>query len=136
MGCRVTLRLLVAPKGDRTVASSRYRIYNLLPLLERRGWTVDVLTPSTTRSRRLANVVLDAKVVMRRHDALLVQRPGRRREELPLLRAAAARGAAVVVDVDDPMDQTGAAAWAVRVARAVVVGSRGLGERYYGGVPW
>jgi hypothetical protein len=95
----MSLRLLVAPKGGRDVPSSRYRVHDLMPLLHDRGWTVTSLTPSMCRDRRARNAVCDAACAMRRHDALVVQRPGRRREELPLLRLARRR-AAVLAHAD------------------------------------
>ena len=52
-------RMLVAPKGGREVASSRYRIHDLAPLLGERGWTVASLTPSMRRDGRALNAARD-----------------------------------------------------------------------------
>jgi hypothetical protein len=126
----MSLRLLVAPKGGREVPSSRYRVHDLMPLLHDRGWTVTSLTPSMRRDRRMRNAVRDAAWAVRSHDALVVQRPGRRREELPLLRLARRRATVLALDVDDPMDETGAAGWALAHADVILAASHALVERY------
>jgi glycosyltransferase involved in cell wall biosynthesis len=128
----VTLRLLVAPKGGRETPSSRYRIHDLLPLLEQRGWETVLLTPSTIRERRLFALVRDLGRASRRCEVLLIQRPGRRREESLVLRAAARRARLVAIDVDDPMDEVGIARWAVEAAELALVGSHVLESRYAG----
>jgi glycosyltransferase involved in cell wall biosynthesis len=123
-------RLLVAPKGGREIASSRYRIHDLMPGLVRRGWFVRTLTPSITSGNRLMSAGRDLLLALRRWDVLLVQRPGRRREERLFLRLAQRRGARIVVDVDDPVDETGVFAWALRNADAMLAGSTAVSERY------
>jgi glycosyltransferase involved in cell wall biosynthesis len=128
----MTLHMLVAPKGGREIPSSRYRIHDLVPLLDGRGWTVSSLTPSTRRDRRAWNAARDTLRAARGHDALVIQRPGRRREELPLLRLAHRRSTVAAVDVDDPIDETGAAGWALDHADVILAGSRALVERYAG----
>jgi len=128
----VSPSLLVAPKGGRETASSRYRIHDLLPALRASGWTIDLLTASRDRSRRLRSAARDAAHLVRSHDVLLVQRPGRRREELVLLRAAAVRSRVVAIDVDDPMGEQGAAGWAVGAASVALVGNSSLVPVYAG----
>src|SRR5581483_3911004 len=63
------------------------------------------------------------------------QRPGWRREESLVLRVAASRARAVVVDVDDPVDLTGLTRWAVRRAQLALVVSRALEAAYAELVP-
>jgi glycosyltransferase involved in cell wall biosynthesis len=124
--------LLAAPKGGRDVPSSRYRVHDLLPLLAERGWEVATLTPSMRREGRLGNLFRDAGLARRRWDVVLIQRPGRRREELPLLRLACTRARLIVLDVDDPVDERPAFAWALRRADLVLAGSHALMDSYGG----
>lgn len=131
----MTLRLLVAPKGGPEIASSRYRVHALVPLLRERGWEVELLTPSRSAPRRLAALLGDLRLAASPHDVLLVQRPGWRREESLVLRVAASRARVVVVDVDDPVDLTGLTRWAVRRAQLALVVSRALEAAYAGLVP-
>jgi glycosyltransferase involved in cell wall biosynthesis len=128
----MSLRLLVAPKGGREVPSSRYRVHDLTPLLEQRGWTVGTLTPSTVRDRRLTNLARDASLALRGWDVLLVQRPGRRREELRLFQFT--RPLAIAVDVDDELDPNPTLSWAIGHAQIVLAGSQRLAEQYGDGV--
>ena len=124
--------VLAAPKGDRSTPSSRYRVHDMLDELSQRGWSTRSLSPSMTRERRARGLVADLARAARGADVLLVQRPGRRREEELTLRGAAARARAVVVDVDDPVEERGPFAWALRRAALVVVASQALSERYGG----
>jgi glycosyltransferase involved in cell wall biosynthesis len=126
----VSPRLIIAPKGGRETPSSRYRIHDLLPLLALRGWEGDLLTPSTSRNERFAAFARDLSRAARRHDVLLVQRPGRRREESLVLRLAARQALIVAIDVDDPMREHGLARWALETAEVALVGSRALQEQY------
>lgn len=128
----MTLSLLIAPKGGRETASSRYRVHDLIPLLVARGWDVELLTPSVATHRRLRALIRDVRLAARQRDVLLVQRPGRRREESLTLRVAARRARLVAIDVDDPMSERGLAGWAVRRAGLALVGSHTL-ERHYAG---
>lgn len=129
------LGLVVAPKGGREVASSRYRVHDLLPLLRERAWDVRVLTPSTERHRRIRNALTDSAACLRRPDVVLVQRPGRRREERAWLALAARRGVPIVVDIDDPVAKEGTFAWALRRASFATAGSRAAAEDLRGYVP-
>ena len=115
--------MLVATKGGPETPSSRYRIYALLPLLAARGWTIELLTPSTVRSHRFTNLVRDLRLGLHGWDVLLVQRPGRRREETVTLRLAAIRAHVVALDVDDPVERRGAFAVAASRAHVVFAGS-------------
>lgn len=126
----MALTLVAAPKGDRSTPSSRYRVHDILDELSGRGWSSRSLSPSTNRERRVRALMSDLGQATRRADVLLVQRPGRRREERLVLQAAAARARAVVVDVDDPVEERGPFRWALRRAALVVVASRALEERY------
>jgi glycosyltransferase involved in cell wall biosynthesis len=131
----VTRTLIVAAKGGRDTPSSRYRVHNLVPELRRLGWEVRTLTPSVDRSRRVPGAMRDLALAARGCDVLLVQRPGRRCEELPILRIASSRARVVAIDVDDPMHETGASGWAVRRAQVAIVGSHALADHYAGRIP-
>jgi glycosyltransferase involved in cell wall biosynthesis len=128
-------RLLIAPKGGREIASSRYRVHDLVPHLERRGWSIEAMTPSMQRSNRATNAARDLLRGLSGADVLLVQRPGRRLEEEVLLRLAGRRSRLVAIDVDDPVAEHGAAGWATRRASVALVGSVALADRYAGRIP-
>jgi hypothetical protein len=123
-------QLLVAPKGGRETPSSRYRVHDLVPLLSELGWTIHMLTPSMQRRGRFGSLIRDLSLAARSHDVLLVQRPGRRREESLILRLALLRTRNLVIDVDDPMEEVALSGWAVREAKLAVVGSNALAHRY------
>jgi glycosyltransferase involved in cell wall biosynthesis len=93
-----------------------------------------MLTPSVQREHRLVNALRDAVVATGRSDVLLIQRPGRRREEGLLLRLAAGRAQIVAIDVDDPVAETGVFGWAVPRADVVLAASRALERSYEGRV--
>ena len=115
--------------------SSRYRVHNLLGDLAGLGWHSATLTPSMARERRLLHFGRDLARAVAGHDVLLIQRPGRRREELGVLRTAAARSRLVVVDVDDPVDEAGTFAWALGSADLLLAGSQAVQRRYQGRLP-
>lgn len=127
--------LLALPKGDASVASSRHRVHGLLEALAAHGWRSDLLTPSMVRAPRLRNLALDLSCAARSHDVLLVQRPGRRREERLVLTVATARARVLVLDLDDPVDETGVFAWLIPRAQLVLAGSEAIRRRYAGRVP-
>ena len=126
----MTPALVAAPKGDRSTPSSRYRVHDMLDELSALGWSTRSLTPSTASERRARALLSDLGQAGRRSDVLLIQRPGRRREERLVLQAAAARARAVVVDVDDPVEEKGPFRWALGRAALVVVASHALEQRY------
>lgn len=119
--------ILIAPKGGREVASSRYRIHDLVPLLEERGWSARLLTPSMHRAGRHWRWLPDALRSLTGQDVLLAQRPGWRREHLLLLRIARKRSGLLVLDLDDPpglWDES--RAWSVAHADLILAGSWAL----------
>ena len=68
-------RLLLITSGDVNKASVRVRVLNYLPLLEKTGWSVEVVAPSRDKRRqaRLRELLILARKTMG-HDAVLMQK--------------------------------------------------------------
>lgn len=129
------MRLLAAPKGGVETPSSRYRIHAVLPRLEPLGWGTAALRPSNHGSRRAPGLAADLRRALEGSDVLLVQRPGRRREEGLVLRVAGLRSRITVVDLDDPVESVGPMRWALERASLVLAGSEAIVRRYQRRVP-
>ncbi len=94
-------RVSFVPMGGRRVASSRYRVYTVAEALAGRGVRTrcfrPALPPSSLSERTGALVRELVSIGLHPPDALVLQRPGRRREERILARFARARGSRIVV---------------------------------------
>lgn len=107
----MTPNILIIPKGDRQLGSSRYRAYAIGERLRKHGWKVRYTSPANLSHARPHKfqrgwyVLRDYLLGLRTGcQFVFCQRGDRRREHLWLMAHLKWQGAKLIYDVDDPAD--------------------------------